>query len=162
MSAFMVNTNVMARVVTAILLNFDAFDGESTGRMALLASPTDAQKEAGTKIGRKLFRMNRRALRTRYGKGDHLCLPEFVFEKWADATPVEQFKAMCCLLYQCYEGKVPNSRLYGELNRSAGELAQSIVQDLPEYQGPPGATEPRPPSQQQLGRFRVSAVPPQF
>jgi hypothetical protein len=49
--------------VTAILLNLDTFDGESTCRVALLAAPTDAQKEAGTKIGRKLFLMNRRALR---------------------------------------------------------------------------------------------------
>ena len=128
MSAFIVNTNVMAKVATAILFNFDTFDRESTCRMALLAAPTDAQKEAGTKIGRKLFRLNRRALRARYGCGEHLNLPEFVFEKWADATPVEQFKAMCCLLYQCCEGNVPNSRLYDELNRSAGELAQSIVQ----------------------------------
>ena len=31
MSAFMVNTNVMAKVVTAILLNFDTFDGRSLG-----------------------------------------------------------------------------------------------------------------------------------
>ena len=38
-----------------------------------------------------------------------------------------------CLLYQCYEGKVHESRLYDELNRAAGELAQRIVQDLPEY-----------------------------
>jgi hypothetical protein len=60
-------------------------------------------------------------------------LPQFVFEKWADAAPVEQFKAMCCLLYQCSEGKVPNTPLYGELNRAAGELAQRIVEDLPEY-----------------------------
>ena len=78
--------------------------------------------------------MNRRALRARYGRGEHLNVPEFVFEKWADATPVEQFNAMCCVLYQCCEGKVPNSRLYAALNRSAGELAQSIVQDLPEYE----------------------------
>jgi hypothetical protein len=49
MSAFMVNTNVMAKVVTAILLNLDQFDGERTCRVALLASPTDAQKEAGNK-----------------------------------------------------------------------------------------------------------------
>ena len=62
MSAFMVNTNVMAKVVTAILLNFDTFDGESTCRQTLLAAPTDAQKEAGSKIGRKLFLLNRRAL----------------------------------------------------------------------------------------------------
>ena len=134
MSAFMINTNVMAKVVTAILLNLDQFDGESTCRVALLASPTDAQKEAGTKIGRKLFLMNRRALRARYGCGDHLRLPEFVFERWADATPVQQFKAMSCLLYQCHEGKVHESRLDDELNRSAGDLAQRIVQDLPEYE----------------------------
>ena len=134
MSAFMVNPNVMAKVVTAILLNLDTFDGESTCRAALLAAPTDAQKQAGTKIGRKLFLMNRRALRARYGCSEHLCLPQFVFAKWADATPVEQFKAMCCLLYQCCEGKVSDSRLYDELNRAAGELAQRIVQDLPEYE----------------------------
>jgi len=133
MSAFMVNTNVMAKVVTAILLNFDTFDGGSTGRGALLAAPTDAQKEAGTKIGRKLFLLNRRALRARYGRGDNLRVPEFVFERWADARPVEQFKALHCLLYQCFEGKSPNSRLYDELNHAAGELAQRIVQDLPEY-----------------------------
>jgi len=133
MSAFMVNTNVMAKVVTAILLNFDTFDGGSTARGALLAAPTDAQKEAGTKIGKKLFILNRRALRARYGRGNHLCVPEFVFERWADATPVEQFKAIHCLLYQCHEGKVHESRLYNELNHAAGELAQRIVQDLPEY-----------------------------
>ena len=133
MSAFMINTNVMAKVVTAILLNFDTFDGGSTARGALLAAPTDAQKEAGTSIGKKLFILNRRALRARYGRGDHLRHPEFAFERWADATPVRQFKAMSCLLYQCHEGKVHESQLYGELNRVAGELAQRIVQDLPEY-----------------------------
>ena len=134
MSAFMVNTNVMAKVVTAILLNLDRFDRENTCRTALLDAPTDTQKVAGTTIGKKLFRLNRRALRARYGRGDHLRVPEFVFEKWADATPVEQFKAIHCLLYQCHEGKVHESRLYDELNRSAGDLAQRIVKDLPEYE----------------------------
>jgi hypothetical protein len=133
-SAFMVNTNVMAKVVTATLLNLDTFDGESTCRAALLAAPTDAQKDVGTKIGRKLFLMNRRALHARYGNGEHLRRPDFVFEKWADATPVEQFRAIRCLLYQCCEGKVPNSRLYDQLNQAAGELAQRIVQDLPDFE----------------------------
>ena len=134
MSAFMVNTNVMSKVVTAILLNFDTFDGESTCRQTLLAAPTDAQKEAGTKIGKRLFLLNRRALHARYGCSTHLGVPEFVFEKWANATPVQQFKAMSCLLYQCHEGKVHESRLYDELSHAAGELAQRIVQDLPEYE----------------------------
>ena len=132
MSAFIVNTTVMAKVVTAILLNRDMFDGESTCRVALLADPTDAQKEAGTKIGRKLFLLNRKALRARYGCST-LGLPYFVFDKWADVSPVEQFKAISCLLYQCCEDKVPNSPLFGDLNRAGGELARAIVQELPEY-----------------------------
>ena len=93
MSAFMINANVMTKIVTAILLNLDTFDGENTCRDALLAKPTDAQKEAGTKIGRKLFLMNGKALRARYGDGNHLCVPDFVFGKWADAGPIEQFAA---------------------------------------------------------------------
>ena len=133
MSAFIVNSNVMNKVVTAILLNRDTFDGESTCRVALLADPTDTQKEIGTKIGRNLFLLNRRALRARYGCGEHLRVPEFIFEKWADASPVSQFKAISCLIYQCNEGEVPNSSLFGELNRIAAELAQAIVQELPEY-----------------------------
>ena len=133
MSSFMVNSNVMNKVVTAILLNLDTFDGESTCRVALLAAPTDAQKEAGTKIGRKLFLLNRKALRARYGCST-LGLPYFVFDKWADVSPVEQFKAISCLLYQCCEGKVPNSPLYDELNRAAGQLAQAIIQESPEYE----------------------------
>jgi hypothetical protein len=133
MSAFMVNTNVMTKVVTALLLNLDTFDGESTHRTALLAAPTHAQREAGSKIGQRLFLMNRRALRARYVCSGDNPLPQFVLKKWADATPVEQFKAIHCLLYQCSEGTVPNSPLYEELNRSAGELAQRIVQDLADY-----------------------------
>ena len=132
MSSFIVNSNVMNKVVTAILLNLDTFDGESTCRVALLATPTDAQKAAGTKIGNKLFLLNRKAVCARYGCST-LGPPDFAFKEWADASPVEQFKAISCLLYQCCEDKVPNSPLYDELNRAAGELAQAIVQDLPEY-----------------------------
>jgi hypothetical protein len=133
MSAFTVNTNVMAKVVTAILLNLDTFDGDSTCRMALLAVPTEAQKAVGTAIGRKLLLMNGKAVRARCGHGEHFRPPEFVFVRWADATPIEQFAAMRCLLYQSHEGKAHENRLYAELNHAAGELAQRIVQDLPEY-----------------------------
>ena len=107
MSAFMVNTNVMAKVVTAILLNLDTFDSESTCRTALLATPTAAQKEAGTKIGRKLFLLNRKALRARYGCGEHLRVPKFIFEKWADASPVSQFKAITGRLTELQLSSVP-------------------------------------------------------
>jgi len=57
------DTSVMIKFVTAIVLSRPTFDGDSTCRTALLAAPTDEQKEAGARIRRKLFLMNRRALR---------------------------------------------------------------------------------------------------
>ena len=53
-----------------------------------------------------------------------------MFEKWADANPVEQFKAMCCLLYQCCEGKVPNSRLYDEAPELIAAFRRPIGSDI--------------------------------
>jgi len=79
--------------------------------------------------------MNAAAIKARYDTSPQR--PAFKFAGWADATPVEQFKAIRCLLYQSCEGVVPKGRLYGELNRVAGELAQRIVQDSPEYEKAP-------------------------
>jgi len=56
------DTSVMIKFVTAIVLIVRLLNGVSTCRTALLAAPTDEQKEAGTRIRRKLFLMNRRAL----------------------------------------------------------------------------------------------------
>lgn len=129
-----VNTSVIAKVVTAILLNLDTFDGDDTCRVQLLAVPNDAQKDAGTKIGRKFLMMNERALRARNGNAPHLRRPESLFQHWADATPVEQYAAIRSLLSHWREGELTDTRLYHELNRAAAELAQGIVQDLPEYE----------------------------
>ena len=128
MSAFMVST--------AILQNTDEFAIIQTFRGQIVDDPpSDAQCKAAENIGKRLFGMNAAAIKARYS-----FLPQrpiFKFAGWAGTTPVEQFKAIRCLLYQACEGTVPNGRLYGELNRVAGELAQRIVQDLPEYEKAP-------------------------
>jgi hypothetical protein len=97
--------------------------------------PNDTQCKAAEQIGKRLFGMNAAAIKARYGTLPQR--PSFKFAGWADATPIEQFKAMRCLLYQACEGSVPNGRLYSELNRIAGELAQRILQDSPEYEKAP-------------------------
>ena len=93
------------------------------------------RREAAKQIGKWLFAMNAAAIKARYGTLPQR--PAVKFADWADGTRVEQFKAMRCLLYQACEGAVPNGRLYRELNRVAGELAQRIVQDSPEYEKAP-------------------------
>jgi hypothetical protein len=136
MSAFMVSNVVMQKVVTAVLQNTDEFATIPTFRGQIVDNPpTDAQYKAAEEIGKRLFSMNTAAIKARYSFLPQR--PVFKFAGWADATPVEQFKAIRCLLYQSCEGAVPNGRLYGELNRVAGELAQRIVQDSPDYEKAP-------------------------
>ena len=133
MSAFMVSNHLMHKVVTAVLQNTNEFATIPTFRGQIVDDPpTDAQCKAAEDIAKRLFGMNAAAIKARYGFLPQR--PVFKFAGWAAATPVEQFKAIRCLLYQSCEGTVPNGRLYGELNRVAGEFAQRIVQGSPEYE----------------------------
>jgi hypothetical protein len=132
----MVSNHLMQKVVTAVLQNTSQFATIQTFRGRLVDDPpTDAQRQAAEEIGKRLFVMNAAAIKARYGYLPQR--PAFEFVLWADATPIEQFKAIRCLLYQSCEGAVPKGRLYGELNRVAGELAQRIVQGSPEYEKAP-------------------------
>jgi hypothetical protein len=141
MSAFMVSNHLMQKVVTAVLQNTDEFATIPTFRGRLVDDPPiDAQCKAAEDIGKRLFGMNAAAIKARYGVLPPR--PVFKFADWADASPVEQFKAIRCLLYQSCEGSVPNGRLYSELNRVAGELAQRIVQDSSDYEKAPWGSKP--------------------
>jgi hypothetical protein len=136
MSAFMVRNYLMQQVVTAILQNTNEFATIPTFRGQIVDDPpTNAQCKAAEDIGKRLFSMNAAAIKARYGFLPQR--PVFKFASWAAATPVEQFKTIRCLLYQACEGIVPNGLLYRELNRVAGELAQRIVQDSPDYKKAP-------------------------
>jgi hypothetical protein len=136
MSGFMVSSRLMQKVVTAILQNTDEFATIETFRSGLVDDPpTDMQRKAAEQIGTRLFAMNAAAIKARYGTLPQR--PAFKFAGWAEAAQIEQFKAMRCLLYQACEGSVPSGRLYSELNRVAGELAQRIVQGSPEYEKAP-------------------------
>jgi hypothetical protein len=136
MSAFMVSNVLIQQVVTAILQNTDRSRHHPNFSWSLGRRSADRYAvQSGRGFGKRLFGMNAAAIRARYGFLPQR--PVFKFASWTDATPVEQFKAIRCLLYQSCEGTVPNGRLYGELNRVAGELAQRIVQDSPEYEKAP-------------------------
>jgi hypothetical protein len=146
MSAFIVNKNTMTKVVLAILQNTDAFHGAITYRRQIVDAPLDElQLKAGTEIGGRLYAMNETAVGIRYPNAvkrnqPGIKAPAFAMTEPDGAhypTPIELFAAIRCLLYQCHEGEVPKRALYKELNAVAGELAQRIVQDLPEYEKTP-------------------------
>ena len=68
MSAFMVSSRLMQKVVTAILQNTDQFGTIQTLRGQLVDDPpSDAQRQTGAAIGKRLFGMNATAIKARYG-----------------------------------------------------------------------------------------------
>lgn len=53
------------------------------------------------------------------------------------AERIDCYKAISCLLYQCSEGNVPETSLFGELAKLRNDLAGIIVCGLPEYEAAP-------------------------
>jgi hypothetical protein len=141
MSAFFCSDAVFDKAVTAILMYVDKFDGIRTDRRTDIrdALPNEAQCRAGSLIGRRLKRLNRDAMEERY-PGEHGVTKDdlhYQFQNYAYATPLELLRALDCLLYQCCEGKVPDSRRYKEIDRAMGTIAMSIVGQMPAYKRAP-------------------------
>jgi hypothetical protein len=142
MSAFIVSTDTMDLAVAAIC---------HAGQYGQIAPHMDvagiriytSEKGAGTAIGRALWAMNLDACQQRYpSHADRLkagvpgnYIPPC--RKLKPAELVAGFKALECLSYQCSEGNVPDSPLYGELTRVMGEVAVAIVRALPAYERAP-------------------------
>lgn len=111
MSAFIVSEKTMHNVCVALNVN-------------------DSPCEQLDDLGNRLFRLNNEAIFQRYGKREELRLYRF---KPVNPKKIQQLKSLQCLIYQCTEGKIPETALYHELVERANELAHSIVHDLPEY-----------------------------
>ena len=106
MSAFFVTENTIADAVECMRLN-----GHRCEDMA-----------------HNLWRMNARALFERYGDKPE----EFEADIVAYANPhpsndpYQLLKSATCLLYQCSEGNVPETTLYGELERATEALSDKL------------------------------------
>jgi hypothetical protein len=154
MSAFMVSNHLMQKVVTAVLQNTDEFATIQTFRGRLVDDPpTDGQCKAAEDIGKRLFSMNAAAIKARYSFLPQR--PVFKFAGWAAATPVEQFKAIRCLLYQSCEGTVPNGRraaVQGTVEMPSAPERVKVSTDA----GPPrfSTVRPRPACNSALGSGR--------
>lgn len=87
-------------------------------------------------VGRKLFRLNCAAVNARYRDEpgmDPLCRT-YKFSRYdCPWTAMQRLKAMKCLLYQCSEGKVPETPLYKELEARIASRMDEIISELPEY-----------------------------
>ena len=80
-----------------------------------------------TSFGRKLYKMNIKAVNKRYaGKTDETFLHKYEFV-YTDTSIEQVFNSIRCFTYQCSEGKVPNSKLYKQMERLETGLARMIA-----------------------------------
>lgn len=127
MSAFLVGHACIDRIINGLRQHSVAQHHEFRDLKLNLEMHEDA-----TKFGRMLLRMNWAGLRARYGdKPERI---DYVFVK--RETPIsvaDAYKAMRCLIYQCSEGAVPESKLFKQVGRLGAALCEVYVSSLPEY-----------------------------
>jgi hypothetical protein len=124
MSAFIVSTDCMDRVVDAIKkFHRGAFDG-----LAVDAA------EFGTQIGRKLYDLNVEAVNCRYGEAVE---PPCYHYSPTSPEKIVAYKAIRCLLYQCSEGDIDERPLFKELARFSDQLAHKIAWEHPQWENAP-------------------------
>ena len=145
MSAFIVSPRTMARVVQGFVDHAAAgardvspdSDGfvpsgdfrAAPGAPAIVApraGETEGQYRA--RLWAALYRMNRAAVRARYGSLRDMMPPD-----WRTPAPDggstlgQRFKSAACLSYQCTEGNVPDSRLFAALAWLEGRIGIALA-----------------------------------
>lgn len=86
-----------------------------------------------------MARLNVRAVNYRYGERTPVNVALMIDKAKLHvrddrlAGKVQRAKSLDCLLYQCSEGKVPNTKLYREIARLRDRLNADIVGEVPEY-----------------------------
>lgn len=132
MSAFVISENTMQQVVTGIMSVVD----------------DDYPCGFADNRGRQLFELNISAVQQRYpdtienpqNMPGPIPTPVPEAFRWDGprfldtlAKKCQALKAMRCLRYQCSEGDVPETALYGDLEKYIDLLCLEIVDSLPEY-----------------------------
>jgi len=149
MSAFVVDTETMDKVVRVIC---------GKGRYGQIISKfrgiyTD-EGDPEVTIGRMLFTLNIEAVMQRYpdcvdkpeelpGEDGCASFPDTYKPRHISYAPLSReemiggYKALRCLIYQCSEGDVPESKTLVALEEASNVIAHELVSSLPEYEAAP-------------------------
>jgi hypothetical protein len=89
------------------------------------------------KLGLAMFQLNISGVEARYGKGEAVKFRKMDYHyRPTEAAPLVQvLKSLQCWLYQCCEGNVPETELYGLFDHDVRVyLMSKIIHSLPEYE----------------------------
>jgi hypothetical protein len=86
------------------------------------------------RLGQAMFQLNIEAVNARYGSA-RFCKLDYRFEHTDAVSLVQVLKSLQCWLYQCNEGDVPETELYGLFDTDVQMyLMETIITKLPEYE----------------------------
>jgi hypothetical protein len=127
MSAFIVDSKTIDRIVSFLLDNVREFNGISISAN----NAVTWEQGIGTQIGQMLYRLNTCAVNQRYTENDPG--PRYHFKPVGKLSDIQAYKSISCFLYQCSEGDVPERPVFKELSELHCELAHRIVRSTAPY-----------------------------
>jgi hypothetical protein len=89
------------------------------------------------RLGQAMFQLNIEAVNDRYGSSEAARFRklDYRFEHTEAVSLMQVLKSLQCWLYQCNEGDVPTTELYGLLDTDVQMyLMDTIITKLPEYE----------------------------
>jgi hypothetical protein len=137
MSAFMVNDTAINYVVNWLRRNRDQFSfSVIPHKLKELGFDTSVAGWA-ERLGQAMFQLNIDAVEARYGSGEAVKFRQldYRFEHTEAVSLMQVLKSLQCWLYQCNEGAVPETELYGLFDTDVQMfLMGKIITSLPEYE----------------------------
>jgi hypothetical protein len=134
-STFIVSDATINRIVTWLDHNQDLYRPEQLAvAEALSIEPT--HPNFSLLLGRALFKMNVTAVVHRYGPDEpgRQRLLDYEFNPELPGCDARVYRALCCLLYQCCEGDIPETKLFQALTALRLKIAHGIIAETAEYQ----------------------------
>jgi hypothetical protein len=129
MSAYLVQDETINKIVSHLFLNVD-LEWLSREFSENIAGVTG---DFCQDLGAALFALNITAVEERYGKGQAKRFRELNYQfRLETASQLKVYEAITELMYQCAEGVVPSTKLYGLLVTLKAAVADGLVQDINE------------------------------
>jgi hypothetical protein len=126
MSSFMVEDRTINRIVTHV---FNEKESHLLYRLKDRGLPATPQT-----LREALARMNRDAVEARYQEqaAEYFPAEDYTYTP-ETCSPVQLAKSIACYLYQCSEGDVHKSNLFGFVTELQADLAMDFVRKHPDW-----------------------------
>ena len=129
MSCYLVENETIDRIIS--YLEHENHGIDSAGGINIQKMSVEEKQS----FGNELLKMNCESMIAIYGQAEEEDLLSESYQISFRLVDIMQaFKSFQCFLYQCSEGKCPESSLYRKIERVKNHIASQIISNLPEYQ----------------------------